>query len=98
MTDDDGTRWWFGAAAEANPNSTANECGSYTATSNEECTTGASSAADTLFAGVHAYDGYSNLTVTCTSADAGSCDPAGSPCGNCCNGCSGGKPSTRVCL
>ncbi len=88
----------FGADAEANPNSTVNECGSYSSNSNESCTTGVTSSADTLFAAVHAFAGFTNLTITCTSADAGSCDPAGSPCGNCCNGCSGGKPGTRVCL
>ncbi len=89
----------FGADADVNPNSTNNECGSFTATSNESCTTGAAPSATTLFAGVHAFSAYTNLSITCTDNGAtGSCDPAGSPCGNCCNGCSGGKPSTRVCL
>ncbi len=88
----------FGAEAEPNPSSSVNECGSYSSNSNESCTTGATPSADTLFATVHAYAGYTNLTITCTESTGGSCDPAGSPCGNCCNGCSGGKPSTRVCL
>ena len=88
----------FGQEAEANPNSTNNECGSYSSNSNESCTTGAAPSADTLYATVHAFAGYTNLSITCTETTGGSCDPAGSPCGNCCNGCSGGKPSTRVCL
>ena len=88
----------FGQEAEANPNSTVNECGSYSSNSNESCTTGAASSADTLYAAVHAFAAFTDLTITCTESTGGSCDPAGSPCGNCCNGCSGGKPSTRVCL
>ena len=89
----------FGQAAETNPNSNNNACGSYTANSNESCTTGAASGNTSLWAAVQAYSGFSNLSLTCTvSGGSGSCDPAGSPCGNCCNGCSGGKPSSRVCL
>jgi vibriolysin len=64
----------FGAEAETNPNSTANECASYSSNSNESCTTGATPANTTeLYATVHAYAGYTNLTVTCTiqTADSG---------------------------
>ena len=35
------------------------------------------------------------------SGGGGTCEPAGTPCDgstNCCNGCSGGKPGTKVCL
>lgn len=91
----------FGGAAEANPNSSNNECGSYSSTSNESCTTGSATSSTTLYAAVHAYAGYTNLTITCT--DNGVCTLAqiGQSCitdADCCsNSCSGGKPSTRVC-
>lgn len=54
--------------------------------------------------------GFDSGTLACTSSctfdtsscSAGSCEPAGVSCSdssvNCCNGCSGGKPSSRVCL
>lgn len=90
----------FGSEADPNPSSSNNECESVSSTSNESCTTGVTSEADTLFAAVHAYSAYSDLAITCTSADGGggSCDLAGAPCSdNCCNGCTGGKPSRRVC-
>ena len=93
----------FGADAEANPNSTANECGSYSSISNESCTTGAAPSATTLFAGVHAFAGYTNLTITCTETTGGVCtlEPVGASCSSnsdcCSNSCSKGKPGTRVC-
>lgn len=88
----------FGQEGEANPSSSNNECGSYSSNSNEQCSTGAAPGATTLYATVHAYNGYTGLTVQCTNDGIVTCDPAGAPCSNCCNGCSGGKPSTRVCL
>jgi Zn-dependent metalloprotease len=96
----------FGAEAEPNPNSTNNECGSYSSNSNESCTTGAAPSANTLYAGVHAYAGYTDLTITCTidgtSGGGGSCSVVGDSCttgADCCSGrCSKGKPSSRVCL
>lgn len=88
----------FGAEAETNPNSTVNECGSYSSTSNESCTTGGTTSATTLYAAVHAYAAFTNLTITCTS---NVCAGTGQSCStgsDCCSGsCSGGKPSTRVC-
>jgi vibriolysin len=92
----------FGAEAEANPNSTNNECGSYSPDSNESCTTDAASSADTLYAGVHAYAGYTDLTITCTidGTGGGSCYPKGNSCttgADCCSGSCGGKPGSRTC-
>jgi hypothetical protein len=94
----------FGATPEANPNSTVNECGSYSATSTESCTTTASGGPETLHAAVHAYGGFTDLTITCTSSAVGQCTlaPVGGSCrsgSDCCSGvCSGGRPSSRVCL
>ncbi len=94
----------FGAEAEVNPNSTINECGSFSWTSNESCTTGAAPSNDTLYAAVHAYSSYTDLTITCTISDAPICTLSGEgeSCrtgADCCSGsCSGGKPSRRVCL
>ena len=94
----------FGAEAEANPNSTNNECGSYSSISNESCTTGAAANADTLYGAVHAFAGYTNLTIICTDngTGGGSCSAEGDSCttgADCCSGsCSNGKPSNRVCL
>jgi Zn-dependent metalloprotease len=92
----------FGAEAEPNPNSTNNECGSYSSNSNESCTTGAAPSANTLYAGVHAYAGYTDLTITCTIDDAsgGSCYPKGNSCttgADCCSGSCGGRPGSRTC-
>jgi len=56
----------FGEEAEANSNSNNNECGSYSSNSNERCETGAASSATTLYAAVHAFSGYSRLSITCT--------------------------------
>jgi vibriolysin len=90
----------FGAAAEADPNSTVNECGSYSSGSDESCVTGNAPSADTLYAAVHAFSAYTDLAITCTSG--GSCADVGESCstgGDCCSGnCTGGKPSTRVCF
>jgi len=94
----------FGAEAEANPNSTVNECGSYSSNSNESCTTDAASSDSTLYAAVHAYAGYTDLTITCTISNAGSgvctlrqrgdsCDTGA----DCCSGSCGGKPGSRTC-
>jgi vibriolysin len=92
----------FGAEAEANPNSTVNECGSYSSNSNESCTTSPTPSADTLYAAVHAYATYTDLTLTCTinSGDGGSCSTKGSSCStgaDCCSGSCGGKPGSRTC-
>ncbi len=92
----------FGAEAEANPNSTANECGSYSSTSNESCTTGSAPSATTLFAGVHAYAGYTNLSITCTESTGGGCTllPAGASCtsnSQCCSNSCKGKPGNKTC-
>lgn len=94
----------FGAEAEANPNSTVNECGSYSSNSNESCTTGAAPIDDTLYAVVHAYAAYTDLTITCTISNTGggectlaqrgeSCDTDAA----CCSGNCGGKPGSRTC-
>ena len=93
----------FGAEAEANPNSTNNECGSYSSNSNESCTTGAAASMDTLYAGVHAYATYTNLAITCTSngsGGGGSCSAQGASCttgSDCCSGSCGGKPGSKTC-
>jgi len=94
----------FGAEAEANPTSTVNECGSYSSNSNESCTTGAASSADTLYGAVHAYSTYTDLTITCTinstNGGGGSCSPKGASCttgSDCCSGSCGGKPGSRIC-
>jgi len=94
----------FGAEAEANPTSTVNECGSYSSNSNESCTTGAASSADTLYGAVHAYATYSDLTIICTvngtNGGGGSCSPKGTSCttgSECCSGSCGGKPGSRTC-
>jgi vibriolysin len=94
----------FGAEAEANPTSTNNECGSYSSNSNESCTTGAALSADTLYAGVHAFATYTDLTITCTidstNGGGGSCIPKGDSCttgSECCSGSCGGKPGSRTC-
>ncbi len=93
----------FGAEAEANPNSTNNECGSYSSNSNESCTTGAAASMDTLYAGVHAYSTYTDLTITCTSngsGGGGSCSAQGASCttgSDCCSGSCGGKPGSKTC-
>jgi len=94
----------FGAEAEPYPTSTNNECGSYSADSDESCTTDATLSDVTLYAAVHAYASYTDLTITCTISDAPSCTLSGEgdSCrtgADCCSGsCSGGKPSRRVCL
>jgi len=92
----------FGAEAEANPNSTNNECGSYSSTSNESCSTGPAQTADTLYAAVHAYATYTDLTITCTinAAVGGSCSVNGASCTtgtDCCSGSCGGKPGSKTC-
>ena len=93
----------FGAEAEANPNSTNNECGSYSADSNEACTTDSALSNDTtLYGAVHAFSAYSNLTISCSvnSADNGICLTQGSSCttgSECCSGSCGGKPGSRTC-
>ncbi|NCF73322.1 MAG: peptidase M4 family protein [Gammaproteobacteria bacterium] len=94
----------FGSEAEANPNSTVNACGSYTSISNESCTTGAASEATTLFAGVHAYAGFTNLQITCTETEnsGGVCTlaPVGASCltsDQCCSNSCKGKPGSKTC-
>ena len=95
----------FGAEADPNPSSSVNACGSYSANSNESCTTGAAPGDDDLYAAVHAYGGYSNLTIQCTSsppAVGGTCSlgQAGDSCtsgAQCCSGSCGGKPGRRTC-
>ena len=56
----------FGAEADPNPGSTANECGSYSSNSNEACTTSYVVADTQVYALVHAWSGYSGLTISCT--------------------------------
>jgi bacillolysin len=92
----------FGAEAEANPNSTSNECGSYSSNSNESCTTDAAPGPDTLYTAVHAYTAYTDLTITCTinDVDGGSCSARGASCSTgaeCCSGGCGGKPGSKTC-
>jgi len=94
----------FGAEAEANPTSTNNECGSYSSNSNESCTTGAAASADTLYAGVHAYATYTDLTITCTTSNTGggqcTLKQRGDSCttgSECCSGSCGGRPGSRTC-
>jgi len=92
----------FGAEAEANPNSTNNECGSYSSNSNESCTTGAAPSADTLYAGVHAYSTYTDLTISCSisGTDGGNCSAKGISCStgaDCCSGSCGGRPGSKTC-
>ena len=92
----------FGAAAEINPNSTTNECSSFSSNSNESCTTSAASSPNTLYAGIHAYTTYTDLTITCTinSTGGGNCRAQGASCSTgaeCCSGSCGGKPGARTC-
>jgi vibriolysin len=94
----------FGQNAEANPNSTANECGSYSEFSNESCTTGAAPSATTLFAAVHAYAGFSNLSIICTETKStvGACilEPVGASCtldSECCSNSCKGRPGGKTC-
>jgi len=92
----------FGTEAEVNPTSTNNECGSYSSNSNESCTTGAAPNADTLYGAVHAYTGYTDLTIICTDngTGGGSCSAQGASCttgAECCSGSCGGKPGSRTC-
>jgi bacillolysin len=94
----------FGAEAEANPNSIVNECSSYSSNSNESCTTGAAQIDDTLYAAVHAYAAYTDLTITCIISNTGSGEcllaQRGESCntGNdCCSGSCGGRPGSRTC-
>ncbi|MFN2201572.1 MAG: M4 family metallopeptidase [Caldilineaceae bacterium] len=93
----------FGAEAEVNPNSTSNECGSYSSNSYEGCTTGTATSPETLYAAVHAYASYTDLTVTCTienNGSGGACLSRGASCttgADCCSGSCGGKPGSRTC-
>lgn len=91
----------FGSPAEANPNSSVNACGSYSSTSNESCTTGAAPIiGTTLYAAVHAYAGYTDLTVSCSVNEPQSCLAKGTSCNTgseCCSGSCGGKPGSRTC-
>ena len=93
----------FNDQAEANPNSINNECGSYTANSNESCTTTAApSDGTTLNAAIHAYASYSSLALTCliNNGGGGSCAIRGSSCNldsDCCSGNCGGKPGSKTC-
>ena len=94
----------FDAEAEANPNSIVNECASYSSNSNESCSTGAASSADTLYAAVHAYAAYTDLAITCTISNTGGGEctlaPRGESCNtgaDCCSGSCGGRPGFRTC-
>lgn len=91
----------FGAEAEANPDSTVNECGSYSSNSNESCTTSAAPNDNTtLYAAVHAWTSFNNLTITCSTSSGGVCLARGESCttgAECCSGSCGGKPGTRTC-
>jgi hypothetical protein len=56
----------FGSEAFPNQYNTVNACASATATSNESCTTsGAPSGGTTVYAGIHAFESYTGLKVTC---------------------------------
>ena len=56
----------FGSAAIPNPYNPVNACASAGATSNESCATGgAPSGGTTVYAGIHAYESYTGLKVTC---------------------------------
>ncbi len=56
----------FGLEVIPNPSNSANACASAGFTSSESCTTGGAPSGGTIaYAGVHAYDSYSGLTVTC---------------------------------
>lgn len=91
----------FGENPDADPNSTTNECGSYTTTSNESCTTKSAATSDTtLNALVHAYSPYTSLSITCTSTVAGACSSKGDSCQDspcCAPFVCGGRPGNRVC-
>ena len=92
----------FDAAPETNPNSTVNECGSYSSNSNEACTTGNASSAGTLNAAVQAYSAYTNLSITCTIGGGSGCSglPSGASCtsgSECCSGSCKGKPGSKTC-
>ena len=64
----------FNAVAEANPNSGNNNCGSYSGTSNDICTTSIAPLGNiVVYAGVHAYTGYSGMAVSYTKDDSPSC-------------------------
>jgi vibriolysin len=94
----------FNEEAEANPNSLVNECGSWSATSNEACTTGAASSGETtLYAAIHAYSGYTSLSLTCTvNTPSSGCTSGvfGDPCAadaECCSFNCGGNPKNSRC-
>jgi len=97
-------RW--DADPDANPNSSVNECGSYSSNSNEACTTGASAGDQVLYVKIHAYGAYTNLGLSCTINAAGGGGGActlggrGDSCNanaDCCSGSCGGKPGSRTC-
>lgn len=55
----------FGSPADPDPYSWLNECASYGSDSNEACTTSAASEHTVAYAAVHAWAGFSGLTVKC---------------------------------
>ena len=77
------------------------DCVSESSNSNETCTI-SNPAEGTWHASVFAFTAFTNLDVTGETGSGGSCSATGQSCSagtDCCSGsCSGGKPSTRVCL
>ena len=77
------------------------DCVSESSNSNETCTV-SSPAEGTWHASVFAYSAFTGLTMTGETGGGGSCSAQGDSCSagtDCCSGsCSGGKPSSRVCL
>lgn len=88
----------FGAEAEANTGSTVNECGSYSADSNEACTTSYAVGQTDVYALVDAWTGYSGLTVTCKEY-MGACPRCGNNEVCCSDTCAtSGNPNSRGCV
>ena len=77
------------------------DCVSESSNSNETCTI-SSPAEGTWHASVFAFSAFTGLTMTGETGGGGSCSAQGDSCSagtDCCSGsCSGGKPSSRVCL
>jgi len=90
----------FGAEAVPDSRSSVNECGSYSLNSNEQCATGSAPGDTTLYAAVHAYKAYTDLTITCTISGGGVCSPSGTACSSgseCCSDKCKGMPGRKSC-
>jgi bacillolysin len=57
----------FGWAAIPDHTSALNDCASYGSDSNEQCTTSSAASSTSAFLAVYAYNGYSGMTILCTS-------------------------------